>query len=168
MVGGCGRSAGPRGAPHFISHSPWPRRTALSTRPPRAPSTSLCHKPACLTQASPKVIEASPRCQALPNPSVQRTRSKQREANPARCLDDHTHHEETHMEEMVTRRMNACAVCGKLFDQEPILALISVQSTSGVGVALAAHRECVLNVLNPDARATLDDGPSPADPPFPA
>jgi hypothetical protein len=42
------------------------------------------------------------------------------------------------------------------FERELITALINVQSASGVGSALAAHRECVLEILHPDSRANLD------------
>jgi hypothetical protein len=68
------------------------------------------------------------------------------------------------MEDLITRRMSVCAICGKVFEGEPIMALISVQSASGDGAALAAHRDCVLSVLHPDIRASLDerpDGPTP-------
>jgi hypothetical protein len=56
--------------------------------------------------------------------------------------------------------MTVCAICNKPFERSAIMALINVQSASGVGAALAAHRECVLGVLHPDARANLDAGPS--------
>jgi hypothetical protein len=61
-----------------------------------------------------------------------------------------------HVEELITRRMSVCAICGKVFEREPITALINVQSASGVGAALAAHRDCVLSVLHPDSRSSLD------------
>ena len=58
------------------------------------------------------------------------------------------------MDEFSPRQMSVCAICGKSVEREPI-ALISIQSASGVGSPLAAHRECVLNILHPDSRATL-------------
>ena len=52
--------------------------------------------------------------------------------------------------------MSACAICRKPFEREPITALINVQLPSGVGSALAAHRECVLKILHPESRAALE------------
>lgn len=54
--------------------------------------------------------------------------------------------------------MSVCAICGKPFGREPVTALINIQSPDGMGAALAAHQECVLGILHPDARATLDTG----------
>lgn len=62
------------------------------------------------------------------------------------------------MEASATRRMSVCAICGKPFGREPVTALINIQSPDGMGAALAAHQECVLGILHPDARATLDTG----------
>ena len=62
------------------------------------------------------------------------------------------------MEEIITRRMSRCAICGESFAREPITALINLQSPSGLGAALAAHRACVLGVLHPTARVTLAEG----------
>ena len=61
------------------------------------------------------------------------------------------------MDELSTQRMSVCAICRMSFERGPITALISIQSASGVGFPLAAHRECVLNVLHPDSRATLPE-----------
>lgn len=59
------------------------------------------------------------------------------------------------MEEIISQRMNRCAICGERFAGEAITALINLQSSSGVGATLAAHRVCVLGILHPTARATL-------------
>lgn len=61
------------------------------------------------------------------------------------------------MEEIITQRMRRCAICGESFAREAIAALINLQSSSGVGAALAAHRACVLGILHPTARATLTE-----------
>lgn len=69
------------------------------------------------------------------------------------------------MEALSTRRMSVCAICGKPFERGPITALINVQSPSGEGAALAAHRECILSVLHPDSRSTLDTASGDPAPP---
>jgi hypothetical protein len=64
------------------------------------------------------------------------------------------------MEDLNTKRMSMCGICGRSLHDGPITALINLQTTSGTAATFAAHRDCARGILHPDARATLDDGPA--------